>query len=901
MGLYKPQSQFISPNNETINAQVENNFISKVSGDLCSAYIWRIKNQKELLSGSDIGLNTLNKLTNPLYNDDELVLNMPANWFLQADRQKFLNVPLAWNVTMLGKEKNITASEIVTREYETEDETVSKQIEELKQKNTDILNSNSQINIKATEQTTDLQIQILKIQADPNLSQEEKKKKIDELEEQIEIIESGAEAQIKENQKKIEENNKKIEELKENIMVTKTYTEAVVTITNPNFTTGEAVYLDFNSEIDKNFYYIRMINTNQAKIYDTREKAIGLDATSPDYKAEDFGSVNLTGKHLYSWARSDDIRFRAIKVGSLTLTGSKIDRFIHVFTPIYEQENEIPINRFQASLYDENKVLIDQSEVVYSSNIQYTFSGLMTGDIIEPEGTPTARTYYVRFEAYNDVEYHYDTGLVAFSVEYKTAQLDTILDVINDCQTASITIDWRYLVSIPGFVECFEFRDNFMWDGNTGLYLCPKETLTYKYPEIKSGGTFNEKDKTVTLDRGSLPVFVWQPTSTDFKGIIYKNYQVNKDDNDKETGKYTSVFYDGEKIGLEVNGVRVATQWFDIEQDATKGEPYVYLIGVWKHEVSIHKFLVEKLPEKPKINSFNVVLITRDSAQLIVDADSDKGIRDYTWYVDGNEVGKTTLPNYNVKNLKNNTEYTAQVKVTANDGEFTMSDVETFKTLYGIPVITSISPNTVSPERAVLTVNVDSELQIIQYRMTYGNDNIGWKTITIPTPTFYLENLVEGETYTAKVVVTDESLQNSDMFEYTFSGSADLLSVDNVTLEGVSKTSVIVNVEYTTTVGLKSIVYNIDEDTVDVKLQNPYTLSGLSSNTVHRLVVMITDNNNNIAMSSAIKFKTLANPPVIEKVEVTEIGNSYATINVIATAEAGIARYELYLVSAETD
>ena len=273
MGLYKPQSQFISPNNETINAQVENNFISKVSGDLCSAYIWRIKNQKELLYGSDIGLNTLNKLTNPLYNDDELVLNMPANWFLQADRQKFLNVPLAWNVTMLGKEKNITASEIVTREYETEDETVSKQIEELKQKNTDILNSNSQINIKATEQTTDLKIQILKIQADPNLSQEEKKKKIDELEEQIEIIESGAEAQIKENQKKIEENNKKIEELKENIMVTKTYTEAVVTITNPNFTTGEAVYLDFNSEIDKNFYYIRMINTNQAKIYDTREKS----------------------------------------------------------------------------------------------------------------------------------------------------------------------------------------------------------------------------------------------------------------------------------------------------------------------------------------------------------------------------------------------------------------------------------------------------------------------------------------------------------------------------------------------------------------------------------------------------------------------------------------------------
>ena len=117
----------------------------------------------------------------------------------------------------------------------------------------------------------------------------------------------------------------------------------------------------------------------------------------------------MTGKHLYSWARSDDIRFRAIKVGSLTLTGSKIDRFIHVFTPIYEQENEIPINRFQASLYDENKVLIDQLEVVYSSNIQYTFSGLMTGDIIEPEGTPTARTYYVRFEAYNDVEYHYDT------------------------------------------------------------------------------------------------------------------------------------------------------------------------------------------------------------------------------------------------------------------------------------------------------------------------------------------------------------------------------------------------------------------------------------------------------------------------------------------------------------
>lgn len=118
-----------------------------------------------------------------------------------------------------------------------------------------------------------------------------------------------------------------------------------------------------------------------------------------------------------------------------------------------------------------------------------------------------------------------------------------------------------------------------MWDGNTGLYICPNHTLLYQYPEI-----LTEPDEDTGISTGSLPIFVWQPSSLDWTGTIYKNYKSTNED------VYISVGYDGECIWIEVNGKRLRTQFLKIEEDVVNGGAYVYLIGVYNHQTCVHKF-----------------------------------------------------------------------------------------------------------------------------------------------------------------------------------------------------------------------------------------------------------------------------------------------------------------------
>lgn len=60
MGLYKPESHLMSPNNKTINAGTENTFSAEINGDFCRAYILHMQNSVTSLSYD--GLNELIEL-----------------------------------------------------------------------------------------------------------------------------------------------------------------------------------------------------------------------------------------------------------------------------------------------------------------------------------------------------------------------------------------------------------------------------------------------------------------------------------------------------------------------------------------------------------------------------------------------------------------------------------------------------------------------------------------------------------------------------------------------------------------------------------------------------------------------------------------------------------------------
>lgn len=113
MGIYKPQSQFMVPNNNTINNAIDNYFVTKISGDYCSGYIWSIPTiGTTAITG--VVLNQVVNVLTPLYNGDNLNIKLPKLSFNATALRKYLNNSLFWNITILGKQKSITANTNVT-------------------------------------------------------------------------------------------------------------------------------------------------------------------------------------------------------------------------------------------------------------------------------------------------------------------------------------------------------------------------------------------------------------------------------------------------------------------------------------------------------------------------------------------------------------------------------------------------------------------------------------------------------------------------------------------------------------------------------------------------------------------------------------------------------------------
>ena len=876
MGLYKPESHLMSPNNQTINAGIENTFSAEINGDFCRAYILHMQNSITSLSYN--GLDELINLPEMLYNGDNLNISIQENMFNSDELKGNLNMPLSWNITMIGKNRNITNNITTTTDYETTDPNIEQQIDNIKTQKNESTSSMNDYRYEVGKQQDNLNIEILRVQADTTITEEEREAKLKELRGQLEQINNELQLKEAEYEREQQRFDEQIEELEKNLNITIQIKESVLNITNGNFITGDCVYLDYDSDIKKNFYYIRVLDDGTYKIYDTREKSLG-GVTSPQYQAVLFDDGALIGKQISDASKSDNIPFRVINPGTFEIgdIGGSIDKFFYTFKPTYIQENDIPINRFQAFLYDKDQNLIKQSDIIYSSNVQYYVNNLTTAD--------PYNIYYIRFVAYNNVEYYYDTGLVEFTVKYDLLGLEAPLIAENNCHDSTIRIQWDYLFNIPGTLDCLEYVPNFMWDGNTGLYICPNNTLLYQYPEI-----LTESDETTGVSVGSLPIFVWQPTTTEWTGVIYKNH---KSENDE---KYISVGYDGECIWIEVNGKRLRTQFLKIEEDAVNGEPYVYLIGVYKHQTCVHKFLKSNLPSPPIFNFVSTDNITATTVDVIVDVESATPITEYTYYINGKESTKSSSNIVTIKDLNSMTQYEVYVTARDEDGNIGISNTITFTTNPSKPLIISVSKTASSQTSATFYINTDSDLSIFRYKYRYyetGSKNTTYEIIQ--NPIFTATDLVYGKEYTCDVQCYDVGANVSDLYTFNFTPSQSNLSINNVTIDDKTPTSVTSTVDYTVDAGLNKITYYLDNDVLEVGTQNPYIISGLSSNSLHQLVVIITDNENNSVQSQLIKFSTLANAPEILSVDIMSITNFSVTLNVSTKSDVPIDRYEIFL------
>lgn len=785
MGLYKPQSQFMQPH-MTINNDVDNHFITRISGDICSAYIWDIPTVTQNGDSiSTIELNKLIKLDNLLYNNDNLDLVLPPQSFI-GGLSKYLNKDLVWNVVLVGKEKTITSSRTVATIYD-------------------------------------------------------------------KVVDTD----------KDEDGN--IIEIKEKI----TIVETIIEVPNGNFKSGDMVYVSDDTNVKKNIYYVGIDKELNHKLYDTREKALATVITDTAC-AVNFGT-RLTNKKIYSCAKSDNIPFKVINIGTLTIGEQNVDKFYHTFVPTYNQENDLIINNFQGILYDKDKQELENTGIVYSSDMKMYVESLLSDNL-----------YYIRFIAENEIGYVYDTDYVEVHVNYLQPVIDAPFIAKNNCETTSMDLDWGHLFSIIGEIgDCYDYVEDFSDVGDTGLWLCPdsfvKYTMDERFIDIRE-----QIDGTV---HGSLPTLIWRPKDENWVGDIM---QVSNSFSDE----YVTIGYDGEAIYIEINGIKKRTQWFTIEEDPDNApEMYIYLIGLTSKNSGVHKYKVNSSMRETKINNFSLIKLTNSEAIFNTNVESFAGVNKYEYYINDKIVETHNSSRLNdmftYNEISGSMKYDAYVIVTDNIGNRIKSDILTFTSPFSNPVITSISPTRKTQSEVDLIVNTRTQRNIVIYNLRYMETSINQNN-----DTFKLKGLEREVYYDGTFVVTDDIMNDSLPIDYTFNTVVYPLEIIDVNVDNIGETTASFTTFFNVTMGVKSFEWIIDGEVYETTKTSIHTLTNLTPAQSYTLRVRLNDTEGNFVISREIRFTTEALPPIINNITVTP-EDTNAEFDVDSDAQSGIDNYEV--------
>lgn len=260
-----------------------------------------------------------------------------------------------------------------------------------------------------------------------------------------------------------------------------------------------------------------VISDNQTgkTVYDNRVITMQLAHTIPANTLTNGGYYNVViytidSANNFSQA-SVPVPFYCYSQPTLTINNipasSTIENGTYTFQGSYaQQENEI-LNSYQFILYDSNKTVLSQSDVIYySSNnsLSYTFVG-MSNDT----------SYYIELKGQTVNNTEITTGLLYFAVRYSQPASFAIVDLINDCENGFIQISSN-IVAIDG-------KSN----PEPPIYIDNKE-VDLREPDswVRWDEGFNIKD--------DFTMRVWGRDFNDFEPIITLS---NKNNTDSEPNK----------------------------------------------------------------------------------------------------------------------------------------------------------------------------------------------------------------------------------------------------------------------------------------------------------------------------------------------------------------------------
>lgn len=299
-----------------------------------------------------------------------------------------------------------------------------------------------------------------------------------------------------------------------------TLKSGIVTSTNHNFETGDMVYVKTTASDFSDFtpYYVGKFTKDTFALYGYLEGArndsgrLGESASS---------STNIT---VSSVGISEQCIFKAYSDIVLTLDSKRIDNYIFKFIPTYTQNEGLIINSFEVEYYSDFNATPISSGKMYSSKLEYEIDGLLSG-----------HTYYVRFSVINSMGQKAQTDYIPFDVSYATTSLGVQPTVYNNSENSCIDVEWDGITQIAGSVTGgdYEYVDNYRYVGNTALSLSAGSSLKYKNIEC--------------LEGASLPMFNWEPKSSEWKGTIFRM-------DNSETGDYIELKYEDGVFYLNTNG-----------------------------------------------------------------------------------------------------------------------------------------------------------------------------------------------------------------------------------------------------------------------------------------------------------------------------------------------------------
>lgn len=336
---------------------------------------------------------------------------------------------------------------------------------------------------------------------------------------------------------------------------------------NHNLNTGDMVAVNVGAEQLPNmlFFYVGVIDVNNFRLYSTRELAIANNVNNAEV------ITNYINRTLRPWAYSDyiSIMFVTKNLDLVLNSPNIIDSQQFTFKPDY---NRPPVgnivNSFYVILYDNNRQMLERSDIIYSNNIEYTVTGLINGS-----------NYYIQFFVTDVYGFEYNTGFVPFNVSYTTLQIAIQPTAIDSCNDSSVDINIGTLIQTNGVVtNGYSYVDNYIKQNNSALFLSTNATL--EFDGLK-------------MIQQSYPIFTWMSPYEGFEGKIMMMK------NSKNTDSL-SIQYSNNSFQLLLNNKIVQT--INLAYDTLT----TYIIGIIGLKLFInpyYKHIVSPTPPIPVIGN----------------------------------------------------------------------------------------------------------------------------------------------------------------------------------------------------------------------------------------------------------------------------------------------------------